>query len=294
MLLTIIGVIDLLLTLFFISCIIALLFIWIGERSKHQLIKKSFRIYAGTFTILTIVLFITSFIQLRPTIQKNIQHALQPKKSEVQTETHLTSEYNIKGAVSLEAPLVQQMPELPRGCEVTSLAMLLAYHDIKADKLELAKEVTKDNSSYKEIGDDIHFGNPHDGFVGDMYSFDKPGLGVYNEPIEDLLKNYIDPAKINNFSGENFEEIIKQLNQDRPVWVIINGAYDRLPDSSFTTWHTKSGPVRITMREHSVLVTGYDDRYIYFNDPLAQDSKAPIDNFRDAWEQMGKQAITIK
>ena len=292
--LTIIGVINVLLPLFFISCIVALLFIWIGERSKHRIIQKSFRIYAGLFTILTIVLFMMSFNELKPTIQTNIQHALHPRKSESQTETQLTTEYDIKGAVLLEAPLVKQLPELPRGCEVTSLAMLLGYHGIEANKLDLAKEVKKDSSSYKEIGEEIHFGNPHDGFVGDMYSFDTPGLGVYNEPIEDLLKKYVDPAKINNFSGGAFEEIIQQLNQDRPVWVIINGAYDRLPDSSFTTWQTKSGPVRITMREHSVLVTGYDDRYIYFNDPLAQDSKAPIDNFRNAWEQMGKQAMTIK
>ncbi|RUQ24224.1 hypothetical protein ELQ35_21975 [Peribacillus cavernae] len=37
-----------------------------------------------------------------------------------------------------------QYPELPRGCEVTSLAMLLHYYDVKVSKMELADKVKKD------------------------------------------------------------------------------------------------------------------------------------------------------
>lgn len=52
------------------------------------------------------------------------------------------NQYPGKGLI-LDVPLIAQNPELPRGCEVTSLAMLLNYAGIKVDKMKLAKEVKK-------------------------------------------------------------------------------------------------------------------------------------------------------
>src|SRR5690606_20217062 len=95
-----------------------------------------------------------------------------------------------QSSVLIDAPHIKQMPELPRGCEVTSLAMLLAFAGIYVDKMTLAKEIKRDPTPYKKIGDQITFGNPYDGFVGDMYSFDNPGLGVYHGPITELANKY--------------------------------------------------------------------------------------------------------
>lgn len=206
----------------------------------------------------------------------------------------IVGDYNPnRKVVLIDAPLVRQMPELPRGCEVTSLAMLLAHAGIKVDKMTLAKEVKKDPTPYEERDGKIYFGNPYDGFVGDMYSFENPGLGVYHGPIRELGEKYL-PGRIVDLTGQGFEAVYRQLDKGKPVWVVVTSEYRYIPSSYWMTWHTPSGPIKVTRKMHSVLITGYDDRFIYFNDPWAtnKNSRAPKADFIAGWEQLGKQAIS--
>ncbi|OEH92176.1 C39 family peptidase [Bacillus solimangrovi] len=196
-------------------------------------------------------------------------------------------------SVKFDVPLIQQYPELPRGCEVTSLAMLIQHAGVDVDKMTLAKQVEKDPTPYSFKNGVIHFGNPNKGFVGDMYTTNKPGYGVYHEPIFDLAQQYLS-NKVRDISGGEFTEVLFHVSRKRPVWVITNTTLQPLPETSFQTWQTPDGPIQITYREHSVIITGYDENYIYVNDPLDpnKNKKIPIDEFIKAWEQMGKQAIT--
>lgn len=199
----------------------------------------------------------------------------------------------IKDEVLLDAPVISQMPELPRGCEVTSLAMLLQDAGIDADKITLAKEIRKDATPFNISNGKIFFGNPNNGFVGSIDNYKKPGLGVYHKPIKELADAYL-PGRITDLTGSDFQELKIHLSDGRPVWVIINSEYKKLPDSQFQTWHTPTGEVKVTFKEHSVLITGYDHHFVYFNDPLTgeKNKKAPIKDFKESWVQMGSQAIT--
>ncbi|KML46815.1 C39 family peptidase [Cytobacillus firmus] len=204
-----------------------------------------------------------------------------------------TAVIKIKEKIIIDAPAINQFPELPRGCEVTSLSMLLQHAGIKADKMTLAKEIKKNPEPYRIENGKIYFGHPNEGFIGDMYSFDNPGLGVYHKPVKELAEKYM-PGSIEDLTGSDFEDLKIHLSDGRPVWIIINTAYKQLSDDFFQTWHTPSGKIQITYKEHSVLITGYDQKYMYFNDPLTgeKNKKAPIPDFEKAWVQMGKQAIT--
>ncbi|MCL6606225.1 MAG: C39 family peptidase [Paenibacillus sp.] len=201
---------------------------------------------------------------------------------------HIPSKTNI-----IDAPLISQLPELPRGCEVTSLTMILQYAGVKVDKMKLAAQIKRDPTSYEKRDGVTYFGNPNDGFVGDMYSFSNPGYGVYHGPIRELVEQYM-PDQIIDMTGSTFQDILYNLDYGIPIWVIVNTNFSRLPDSLFETWQTPTGQVSITYKEHSVLITGYDETYIYFNDPLAniKNRKVSIRSFQEGWEQMGKQAIT--
>ncbi|MEK4222681.1 C39 family peptidase [Bacillus sp. FSL W8-0116] len=244
-------------------------------------------------TVLIVLLF---FLFLSVFFRDEIKYSIPFQKSLIAFHhwTHYSTA-KVKESVLLDSPLIPQLPELPRGCEVTSLAMLLQSAGVSVDKMELAKEVKKNPATYLVENGLIFFGDPDNGFVGDMYTLSKPGLGVYHKPILELANKYLpEGKKALDLTGADFEELKVHLSDGRPVWVIINTTYNKLPDSAFQTWHTESGKIKITYKEHSVLVTGYDDQYVYFNDPLTnvKNQKAPIDSFEKAWVQMGRQAIT--
>jgi len=193
----------------------------------------------------------------------------------------------------LSAPLVKQLPELPRGCEVTSLSMLLGHAGVNVDKMTLAAQVKKDGAKYINRKGKKYFGHPNNGFVGDMYTLKKPGFGVYNGPIEDLASKYL-PNRVVNLSGGNFEEVLNYIAAGHPVWVITTSWFDHVPSKHWETWITEQGPIDITKKMHSVLITGYDQNYLYFNDPLdgKVNKKVAIEKFIKGWKQFGNQAIS--
>jgi uncharacterized protein YvpB len=195
------------------------------------------------------------------------------------------------GSAHIDVPLIEQMPELERGCEVTSLAMLLQSAGVNVDKMTLAQQVKKDPTPFEMKDGQRYFGDPNRGFVGDIQSFDNPGYGVYHGPIKELAEQYL-PDRIVDATGADFTDLYGFLDQGIPVWTIVNMDYMPLSDDDFEQWQTPDGPIEITYKEHSVLVTGYDDEYIYINDPLNETDKVDKDSFIAAWEQMGKQAIS--
>lgn len=186
-----------------------------------------------------------------------------------------------------DAPMISQLPELPYGCEITSLAMLLQDAGVNVSKMTLAEQIPKVPFEKNGIN-----GDPNEGYVGNMYR-GGPGLGVYHGPVAALAKRYLG-ARVVDMTGKSWEAVEDQLASGRPVWIIINTRYHRLPPSSFRIWHTRNGDMKVTYAEHSVLVTGYDQTHVYFNDPLAgiKNRAAAKADFVAAWKQMGSQAIS--
>jgi len=188
-------------------------------------------------------------------------------------------------------PAIRQLPELPRGCEMTSLAMLIRFMGVETDKLTLAAEIEKDETPLSRTNGVTTFGNPNRGFVGSMTDMRQNGLGVYHGPVFRLLQAYC-PSAV-DLTGISFGLVEYYLANERPVWIIITSTYQLLPDSAFEFWQTADGEIRVTYSEHSVLLTGYDADYVYFNDPLGSATRASKARFVQAWEQMGGQAVSV-
>ncbi|RYL95817.1 hypothetical protein EWI07_01160 [Sporolactobacillus sp. THM7-4] len=191
--------------------------------------------------------------------------------------------------ILIDAPHIRQNPELPRGCEVTSLAMMLQSAGVPVSKLELSRKINK--VAFLKNG---LYGNPNEGFVGDIRDKSRPGYAVYHRPLARLAARYM-PGQIVDLSGQSFDAVLDQLRDGKTVIVITNVSFRPLPQEAFQTWNTDSGRIRITFHEHSVLVTGFDKNSIYFNDPLGRkNTKADRDAFIMAWKQMGSQAVSYR
>ena len=202
----------------------------------------------------------------------------------------------LKSEVRLEqVKVIKQRPELPRGCEVTSLAVLLDYYmENPPDKMTLAREVKKSTTDMRIEEGFVHFSNMHEEFAGSMENLDEEGLGVYIEPIRQLAQEYIDTQAV-NISGVSFKQLLTFVSMGKPILIIIPNRYQAVSDYAIEVWKTNSGYMEVTYQEHSVVVLGFDDTYVYYSDPSKGIiDKKPKESFEAAWVSMGSQGLIIE
>lgn len=191
----------------------------------------------------------------------------------------------------MQIPIIKQNPELPDGCEITSLAMLLKDAGFTVTKLGLVKQMKVDPTpiQWNSDGSIKYWGNPNTGFVGDITN-QSIGFGIYHTALLPLLKHY--EASAVDLTRRPFRKIEQQIDKGRPVIVWTTTDYSA-PDN-WVSWNTPLGPFRSTFSEHAVLLVGYDQHSVYVNDPLSGKAEFKIakDEFLPGWEALGRQAIS--
>jgi uncharacterized protein YvpB len=194
--------------------------------------------------------------------------------------------------VLLDVPLIEQNPELKYGCEVTSLAMVLNYAGIETDKMKLADELPKDTDplTKTESGDITHWGNPDHGFVGDITG-KTAGYAVYAGPLETLMNHYLQNRTM-NLSGKTFDDILAHVKKGKPVILWTTGDY-KLPDR-WESWRHGNEQINTPLDLHAVVLVGFDNDNVYFNDPLSgkKAHKINIHSFLESWNALGQQALS--
>lgn len=183
---------------------------------------------------------------------------------------------------------IKQLPELPTGCEATALTMLLNYNNIQVSKTDVAKAMPKSSVPYIYIGKYVG-AHPNDYFVGNPFSTN--GYGAYAPVIVKTLNTYL-PGRAVNLTNKSFDTILEYIDAGQPVvmWVTINM---KSPYNG-NSWKTPYGPFTWIAPQHAVLMTGYDNENIYYNDPTTGTNKAiSREIFINRWTSLGKQAVTI-
>lgn len=195
--------------------------------------------------------------------------------------------------VIIDVPLISQLPELINGCEVTSLTMMLNYNGVTISKNALAKQVKRDTTPIvkNSSGDIIKWGDPNDGFVGDLEGDNGSGYAIYPKALLPLANKYL-KNNAKDLSGENVDTLIKYISEKRPVLVWVTADFS-VPDD-FITWTKNNKQIKATFSEHCVILTGYDVKNFYYNDPLnvGKNKAVTRQTFEKVWNSMGKLALS--
>ena len=182
---------------------------------------------------------------------------------------------------------VLQEPELPAGCEVTSLAADLIFLGFGTDKITLCDDFMPIALAGECVMDEAYVGNPrYDGFgcnanvivqTADKYfaSVDSPCYGV-------------------DLTGQELSEVLYQVTQDRPV--LVWSTIDQTISYPEYVWTAGNGKELIfDWYQHCMVVYGFDysQGIVYAADPLKGNVTYPIDQFENIYGIMGKQAVVI-
>lgn len=210
------------------------------------------------------------------------------------TEKTLIQE-ETKRRVVLNVKNIQQLPELPAGCEITSTTIALNYLGFNCDKISLL--------DYMPImkGPDKNnlWASPWDCFVGSPYL---TYYGCYSPVIKTTIEAYFSENQIKDWEvidlrNSTMEELYKQIDDGYPVivWATISMSKSKVGNS----WYLQDGSkFTWTSGEHCLVLIGYDldKNTVILSDPY--DSRGTVEYSTDVFEarykELYEQALVVR
>ena len=185
----------------------------------------------------------------------------------------------------LEVENIDQNPELPNGCEITSAAIVLNYLGFEVDKVTLAEEYLPRCVPYWEADPRVEFmGNPEDELA--FYCLPGAVVTAVNDYLEDVDAGYTAV----DISGSAVEELYQRVAGGYPVMVWTTRAFSEplyndtflLPDGD-----------RPYSNSHCLVLTGYDDDTCYLADPMLEVETVERERFAESYLERGQYAVVI-
>lgn len=187
---------------------------------------------------------------------------------------------------------ILQKPELPSGCEATSLTMLLNYIGFNVDKLTIADNYLPKGEYRKSDYNKVFVGNPRSILAYGCTA------EVIAETAEKYLREYDTENKwqVKDITGCSPETLYSSIDSGCPavVWASIDMG-EIIPD--FVVWTDEETGNKISWYggEHCLLLTGYDrdEQLVYVNDPLHGSVSYDMKIFETRFMQMNNNAVII-
>lgn len=197
--------------------------------------------------------------------------------------------------ILLPVPQILQNPELPNGCEITSLCEVLRYLGFDADKCELAdRYLPRSAQWYGADPDKVYMGDPHrdDGSPETgYYCFAGPVVAAANAYLAAHGGGYA----ARDLTGAEEACLLAQLANGRPV---IFWASLRFNDIQFDPCGGYALPGggyhRVFHTLHCMVLCGADSTHFTVADPLDLNRRVPRDRFMEVYRQLGRRAVVLE
>lgn len=199
--------------------------------------------------------------------------------------------------VNLPVETIMQNPELPNGCEIVSLAIVLNYLGHYVDKtmlsdLYLPKYEFRDVNKQRVGGDpnSVYCGNPRYK-SGGYYCFAPPLVQAANSFMSTLDSDY----RAIDATGADEAFLLSSLDAGNPVV-----AFTTLSMGDPVTYEPSKWIINGTnqthvpfLNLHCVVLHGYDEEFIYIADPLKGNIKCRRSSFMSSFKGIGSRAVVF-
>ena len=183
---------------------------------------------------------------------------------------------------------VNQHPELPTGCEITSLTAVLNYYGYNVDKCTMSDNYLEKGEAWKT---DFHYA-----FAGDPRS--SYAYGCYAPAIVKAANKYLreknSALSARQLSGYTFEELFNFTSSGTPV--IVWATMDMSQGYYSQSWTASNGN-RVTWYagEHCLVLLGGNKDVVYAADPTYGAIKTYNRSlFKKRYQELFSQAVVIQ
>lgn len=201
-----------------------------------------------------------------------------------------------KGIQLTDFDIIEQYPELPTGCEITALTMVLNYYGYDVDKVTMALDyMPKVQAEFYRSEDGRLMGPDLENyFVGDptQDSGYICGTGAIvtaaNRYLADVGSNLTATA----MKDAHPEELYQLLDEGTPVviWCTIN-----MEDRAETDgWYREDGTyMEWSTNDHGAVLIGYDEATVTVADPIYSRITVSREQFEKIFAERGGQCVYL-
>jgi uncharacterized protein YvpB len=244
--------------------------------------------FIGIFAFLSIVILLEGYI---------IFTLISANKNPVMVKGTMSIEAGNFDDIDVYIPIktVLQKPELPNGCEVTSLTAVLNYYGYNITKTEMSDHYLP-KQSFQKIEGKLYGPNPYKAYAGDPRL--TSGYFAFVPPIVEAANKYLHSIGQDlhavDISGSSREVIMELLSKENPIviWVTLDLTKPVLNKSWY--FYDTNEYFQAPSNLHVVVLNGFSNGKVHAMNPLEGQVSYDADAFFQTYSDMGSHALMIK
>ena len=203
---------------------------------------------------------------------------------------------NNTGTQLTDFDIIEQYPELPTGCEITAMTMVLNYYGYQVDKVTMALDyMPKVKAEFYRSEDGRLMGPDLENyFVGDPTEDSGYicGTGAIVTAANSFLSDVGSNLTAVAMKNAQPDELYDLIDQGTPVviWCTIN-----MEDRAETDgWYREDGTyMEWSTNDHGAVLIGYDEDTVTVADPIYSRITVSRDQFEKIFAERGGQCVIL-